>query len=173
MRSIFILGVSAAILGLVVAWRPAVAADVVYLVRHAEKMADGTSDPKLSDEGRARVCNLQGFFADKGLMHVLSSDYNRTRDTATPLAKSLGLKVEEYDPKHQVVLAMMLKNKPGIFLIVGHSNTLPELSLVLGGDDIGPWGEKEYDRFFELRFAGGEARTIAHKSEAACPEPAQ
>ena len=76
------------------------AADVVYLVRHAEKMADGTSDPKLTDEGRARVCNLRGFFAGKGLTHVLSSDYHRTRDTATPLAESLGLIVEEYDPKH-------------------------------------------------------------------------
>lgn len=148
------------------------AADVVYLVRHAEKMADGTSDPKLSDEGKARVCNLQGFFADKGLTHVLSSDYHRTRDTATPLAKSLGLKVEEYDPKHQVVLAMMLKNKPGTYLIVGHSNTLPELSLVLGGDDIGPWGEQEYDRFFELRFTGGEVKTMAHQSQAVCPEAA-
>ncbi|MCH8201952.1 MAG: histidine phosphatase family protein [Proteobacteria bacterium] len=145
------------------------AADVVYLVRHAEKIADGTSDPKLTDEGRARVCNLQGFFAGKGLTHVLSSDYHRTRDTATPLAKSLGLKVEEYDPKHQVVLAMMLKNKPGTYLIVGHSNTLPELSLVLGGDDIGPWGENEYDQFFELRFAGGEVTTTKHQSDAQCP----
>ena len=64
---------------------------------------------------------------------------------------------------------MMLKNKPGIFLIVGHSNTLPELSLVLGGDDIGPWGEKEYDQFFEIRFEEGEVTTTKHQSVAQCP----
>jgi broad specificity phosphatase PhoE len=173
MRTIIILGISAAILGLIVSPGPATAAETIYLVRHAEKMTDGTSDPKLTDEGRARACNLKGFFADKGLTHVLSSDYHRTRDTATPIAKSLGLKVEEYDPRHQAVLAMMLENKPGTYLIVGHSNTLPELTLLLGGEDIGAWSEAEYDQFFEMRFNGGEVQTIAHKSEAACPQPAE
>ncbi len=148
------------------------AADVVYLLRHAEKMADGTSDPELTDAGRARACYLVGFFADKGLTHVLSSDYRRTQQTAGPVAKSLGLEVEEYDPKHLTVLAMMIKAKPGTFLIVGHSNTVPEMVRRLSGEDIGAWDEKEYDRFFELRFAAGKVETVARQSHAVCPEPA-
>lgn len=148
------------------------AADVVYLVRHAEKMADGTSDPELTDEGRARACYLAGFFADKGLTHVLSTYYLRTRQTAAPVARSLGLEVEEYDPKHLAVLAMMIKAKPGTFLIVGHSDTVLEMVQRLSGEDIGAWDEKEYDRFFELRFAAGEVKTMARQSQAVCPEPA-
>lgn len=152
---------------------PVQAADVVYLVRHAEKMADGTSDPRLTDEGRARACNLANFFADKGLTHVLSTDYRRTQETATPVAKALGLKVEEYDPKHLPVLAMMIENRPGTYLIVGHSNTTPEMIRLLGGEDIGAWDEKEYDPFYEIHFDGGVVTTTRHQSAARCPAPGE
>lgn len=148
------------------------AADVVYLVRHAEKQVDGGKDPGLTAAGRARVCHLERFFADKGLDHVLSSDYRRTRETAGPIARSLGLEVEVYDPRHQAVLAMMIKNRPGRYLVVGHSNTLPELSRILGGEDFGPWAESEYERFYELRLAPGVVETRAHRSEARCPAKA-
>ncbi len=146
------------------------AADVVYLVRHAEKTADGTSNPELTDEGRARACYLARFFADKGLTHVLSTDYRRTLQTAAPVAELLGLEVEEYDPKHLAVLAMMLKNKSGTYLIVGHSNTVPELIRLLSGEDIGKWDEKEYEQFYEIRFEGSAIITHRHDSAAHCPE---
>lgn len=149
------------------------AADVVYLVRHAEKMADGTSDPELTAAGRARACYLAGFFADKGLTNILSTNYRRTRQTAGPAARALRLEVEEYDPKHLPILAMMIRNRPGNFLIVGHSDTVPEMVRLLSGEEIGAWDEKEYDQFFEIQFEDGEVTSTKHQSIAQCPVPAE
>jgi broad specificity phosphatase PhoE len=54
----------------------------LYLVRHAEKQADGSRDPELTEAGTHRADNLAGWFEDKNISDIWSSDYKRTRDTA-------------------------------------------------------------------------------------------
>jgi len=136
-------------------------ASVIFLVRHAEKTDDGR-DPPLSDAGRQRVSELAHVLRDAGITRVYSTDYVRTRDTAAPVASVLGVEVLLYDPRELENFAMELKRTTGRHLVVGHSNTTPELTELLGGDggtDIDEPGE--YDRLYVVTLASdGGVRTL-------------
>ena len=71
----------------------------LYLVRHAEKQADGSNDPALTPAGQQRAQHLAGWLQDKDVGDVWTSDYNRTRSTAAPVLFSRpGLALKFYDP---------------------------------------------------------------------------
>lgn len=136
-------------------------ATVYFLVRHAEKAGD-ESDPPLSHAGQHRARQLADLLQDAAITAIYSSDYNRTRATASPLAAALGLEVKIYDPSGLQDFANELVKQKGRILVVGHSNTTPELSQRLGGDpgtDIDE--EAEYDRLYLLtRQADGTVSTV-------------
>lgn len=122
----------------------------VYLVRHAEKTTE-KSDPALTDAGQVRAELLVETLADKGITRIHSSDYKRTRDTAAPLAERLGIQVELYDPRDLPAMAAKLKDAGGTHLVVGHSNTTPQLTELLGGEGLEPINEAyEYDRLYTV-----------------------
>jgi phosphohistidine phosphatase SixA len=121
---------------------------VVFLVRHAEKV-DASKDPELSEEGKERSKALAEMLKSAKVEHIHSTDFIRTRDTAEPLAKDSGLEVEKYDPNDLEGFAKRLKKSGGRHLVVGHSNTTPELTKLLGGDPGTKINEKsEYDRLY-------------------------
>jgi broad specificity phosphatase PhoE len=120
---------------------------ILFLVRHAEK-GDGP-DPPLSEAGQKRAQTLARMLAESGIGHIHSTDYARTLETAAPAAERLGLEVRIYDPTRLQELADTLLHEGGKHLVVGHSNTTPELVKLLGGepgDSIeDAW---EYDRLY-------------------------
>jgi phosphohistidine phosphatase SixA len=132
---------------------PAAPESAFFLVRHAEK-ADQSEDPPLTDEGRARAENLARTLRDAGVHKIHSSDFERTRETAAPLASGLGLEVELYDPNAKTLLG-----SPGRYLVVGHSNTTPELAGLLGGEPGSAISEDEYDRLYVLSHRPGVGTT--------------
>jgi len=135
---------------------PNIQADAVFLVRHAEKTAE-KSDPALTPEGEARAIALADHLEGEGITHIHSSDTTRTRDTAAPLAQRLDLQVELYDPRDLPAMAAKLNLTPGRHLVVGHSNTTPQLTELLGGDGGTPIVEAtEYDRLYIVTMGEGE-----------------
>lgn len=121
---------------------------LVYLVRHAERANDGTSDPPLSEAGHQRAAALARVLVDARVQRVFSTDYQRTRLTADPIAAALGVRVERYDAGDLAAFAEQLKGMGGRILVTGHSNTTPELVGLLGGDPIRELPEWEYDRLY-------------------------
>lgn len=135
---------------------------VVFLVRHAEKVEDGSSDPALTEQGVARSAALARLLADAGLDGIYSTDYVRTRETAGPVAEATGLAVESYDPGDLEAFAATLRAKPGRYLVSGHSNTTPSLVELLGGDPGGAIDEAtEYDRLYVVVIHPGRPATTA------------
>ncbi len=129
---------------------------VVFLVRHAEKMST-RQDPALSEAGERRALQLASLLRDAGIETIYTTDYRRTRDTAAPLAAQLGLTPLIYDGHQLGTLADHLKKAAGRYLVVGHSDTTPELVGLLGGDAGAPIDEKvEYDRLYVVSIAPGE-----------------
>jgi phosphohistidine phosphatase SixA len=118
-------------------------APAYYVMRHLEK-ADGP-DPALSATGAANAQRLAAWFkgrARPGVIYV--STTRRARESAAPLAARLGLTAKEYNPADTAALAAQVRAEPGSVLIVGHSNTVPEIVAALGGTRPAPIADSEY-----------------------------
>ena len=127
----------------------------LYLVRHAEKALDGTADPELTEEGRARAARLAQWLEGRGLQAIWSSDYRRTRQTVQPTAERLGLPIRTYDPGAQEAFAVTLLAERHTALIAGHSNTLPELARDLCGCEVSDIPDTDYERLFVVQVGPG------------------
>ena len=138
----------------------------LYLVRHAEKVADGSRDPALTGPGSARAERLAVWLSPRGLEAIWSSDYIRTRDTAAPSARSLGLEVQIYDPANLAGLALQLREAGQNALVVGHSNTTPQLGSPLCGCQVDAMPESEYDRLIRVVVDGNSARLDTSSQDA-------
>lgn len=140
---------------------------VAFLVRHAEKVAEPTGDPPLTGQGQRRAAALADLLADAGIVAVWSTDYARTRDTAAPIAERLGLVPSLYDPGDLPGFANALRAAGGRVLVVGHSNTTPQLIALLGGDPGTPIDDAtEYDRLYiVVQAPGGPVTTLLRYGE--------
>jgi broad specificity phosphatase PhoE len=126
----------------------------VYLVRHAEKHSD-SRDPHLTDAGRARAEALAARLDGESLTAILTTNYQRTRETAAPVSKRQGIKPRFYDPGRLPELALSLQQQNGAILVVGHSNTTARLAELLGAPDFGRINEaNEHDRLYVLALEG-------------------
>ena len=124
----------------------------IYLVRHAEKTKE-RPDPGLTEEGNERALELVKILQDKKLTAIHSSDYIRTKETARPTAEFFELAIQLYDPRDLPAIAKTLKEQSGSHLVVGHSNTTPQLVELLGGDSVSEIDEaSEYDRLYIISF---------------------
>ena len=135
-----------------------------FLVRHAEKVTGDTAlelddprDPSLTEMGEARAEALADRLSGDDITAIWSTDTTRTRDTAQPLADRLGLDVQIYDSSDLAGFAAQLKSSPGeTVLVVGHSNTTPQLAEALGAEPGAAIVEKtEYDRLYVIDLATG------------------
>ncbi len=131
------------------------------LVRHAEKAADGSDDPPLTDAGRARAQALAQRLSTVPVIAVYTTAYQRTRQTATPTAQEHGLPLITYDTKQQAAeFAAQLRARHAgqTVMVVGHSNTVPNIAAALCACDVAPMSEAEYDRLTTVRIdADGRA----------------
>lgn len=125
----------------------------VILVRHAEKV-DDSADPLLSDAGHARAHALAETLADAGVTAILTTQYERTRSTAAPLAERVGVApivVVASGRSHvEDVAARVRELAPGTIVVVGHSNTVPAIVRALGGPDVGEIPDSSYHDMFVL-----------------------
>jgi broad specificity phosphatase PhoE len=121
----------------------------VFLVRHAEKETN-VADPPLTKAGRERAEDLAGVLADAGLTAIFTSEYERTRETAAPIAKRSGLTPTVVPAKDlDTLLSKVRALPPGArVLIVGHSDTVPALAHRLTGADVADLTDAQYDRLF-------------------------
>ncbi|MFC7291489.1 SixA phosphatase family protein [Hirschia litorea] len=123
----------------------------VYLVRHAEKENDGTKDPSLSQQGQVRATYLAQLLNDVKLDAIYSTPYRRTTETAAPVLTQSGLdSLTSYAGNDLEDVAQKIHAKQGTYLIVGHSNTTPQLVSILIQRDVAPLEESDFDRLYKV-----------------------
>ena len=132
----------------------------VFLVRHAEKAAEGGEDPGLSERGRARAEALATLLSRAHVTHLFASEFKRAVETLAPLAKRTALEVTTIPAKDAARQLGALRALPAgsVAVVAGHSNTIPGLVCDLGSGrapaelDCSPAGrrlpEDAYDRLF-------------------------
>lgn len=133
---------------------PAAAApDLVILVRHAERGTEPAGDPALTPAGEQRAQALAQALAGAKVNAIVTTQFRRTRDTAAPLAKVLGIQPQVVDAKagHVQAVADAVRAQSGTVLVVGHSNTVPAILAALGGPALPELCETSYHHVFVLR----------------------
>jgi broad specificity phosphatase PhoE len=145
---------------------------VVIVVRHAEKATDDPRDPSLSETGQARAQALAKTLEHAGLDAAYSTQYRRTRLTAEPAATAAGIEVQvrpidgDNAATYAADLARDLRALPAgsTALVVGHSNTVPDLVEAISGQAAADMPETEYDRYTVIILeADGGARVITSR----------
>lgn len=146
------------------------ATTTIIFVRHAEKEQGAGDDPDLTDAGRRRVAELTRQLVDAdvvaGVDAIYSTPFKRNLQTAQPLAQELDVPIHRYDPDPEDMEAMLedivRRHKGKIILIVGHSDTIPELIAELGASKkVPPIAENEYDNIYIISIPWfGKTKTI-------------
>ena len=135
----------------VVAQETTSTATTVILVRHAEKAAAPAADPPLTPAGEARARALLEAVRDAGIGAIITTQFERTRATAGPTASALGITPEVVAATGrthaQDVVAAIRKHAGQTVLVVGHSNTVPDIIGVLGAA-VPPICDAEYDNLY-------------------------
>ena len=101
----------------------------IYLIRHAEKVRTDKSDrdPDLNNKGFIRAENWKDYFFDKDISKIYSTNYKRTVKTVKPLAENKNLEIIIYS-SDDIVYQNFLNSSVGEnTIVVGHSNTIPDL----------------------------------------------
>jgi phosphohistidine phosphatase SixA len=124
-------------------------AKFIYLTRHAEKSATG-ADPALTPEGVIRANNIAAMLKKSGITSIYSTNVLRTKQTAQPLSALLNLPVQTYDGAALANFAAQLRALPGNTLVVGHSDTTPELIRLLTGDVVPAIADTEFDNLYQV-----------------------
>lgn len=149
----------------------------VFLLRHAEKADAPREDPPLNDMGKARAQKLAELLAQSEVKAIYTSQYQRTKLTAEPLAKQLGLtatplqiKMSATNPREisaestKEVVNKIYERAGDAALVVGHSNTIPEVIKMLGGDVVPVIDEQKFDDLFVVTVYGkGKAKVVRLK----------
>jgi len=146
------------------------ATTTLIFVRHAEKAALPADDPGLSEAGVRRAAELARQLVDAdvvpgvGVDAVYATSYRRTVDTAKPVADALNIPLMTYDAADtEAIIESILKDFKGkIILVVGHSNTVPEMIANMGASkNVPPIAENEYDNIYLVTIPWfGKTRTI-------------
>ena len=123
----------------------------IYVVRHAEKQAD-MEDPSLTACGKYRAKQLANLLSQAKVTKIYSTSYRRTRETAAPLAQQQQIAVQNYNPRHLEQLALQLQQRQENVLVVGHSNTTPQLVSLLTKQKITPLTESDYQQLYQVQF---------------------
>lgn len=120
------------------------------IFRHAETVEADKDDPELSEPGEERARRLAEHFKTADISAIYTTSTKRTRSTVEPIAASMGLEINSYDPFNVGVTDEILKKQQGgIILIAAHSNTAPSfVNYLIGQEKYEQLNEEGYDNMF-------------------------
>lgn len=111
-----------------------------YFIRHAEKdrTNDSNKNPNLTKKGIHRAENWSAIFENVKFDFIYATNFNRTIQTAKPIAIKQHLEIQYYSPSHLYDEDFKLKTTGKTVLVVGHSNTTPQFANDILGEEKYP-----------------------------------
>jgi broad specificity phosphatase PhoE len=127
----------------------------IIVVRHAEKVQDNGADPPLAPAGVARAELLARMFGDAAAPGHIDAIYVsptlRNRMTAGPLAARLGIApvVAPARDVRQLIRRVLREHEGGRVLVVGHSDTVPDIvESLTGAKRLPPIADADYGTMY-------------------------
>jgi broad specificity phosphatase PhoE len=142
----------------------------IYLVRHAEKVS-GLKNPSLTFCGKLRAKQLASLLSQTNIKNVYSTHYQRTMQTAQPLANQQKIAIKNYNPKYLEQLSLKLQQHKQNTLVVGHSNTTPRLAELLTKQAITPLSEQHYQELYQIQFINDQVILTMFQQPLICKKP--
>ncbi len=131
--------------------------DTVYVMRHLQKAA-GT-DPGLTKIGSANAVRLAFWFKHDAPEAIYVTQFRRSVETARPLSRRLKVRTTSYDANATAAMIAKVQASKGPVLIVGHSNTVPQIIQALGGPRAsGNLAESDFGRIWIVK--SGRVRVV-------------
>lgn len=142
----------------------------LYLVRHAEKNTD-SKNPSLTQCGKERAKQIAILLSTANIKAIYSTSYQRTMSTAAPLSSMKNIAIKNYNPKKLEQFSLYLKQRKENSLIVGHSNTTPQLTQLLSNQKVAGLGEKDFQALYQVQFTEGKRQLTMLKQPLTCKQP--
>jgi broad specificity phosphatase PhoE len=124
-----------------------------FVVRHADRIPDGTDDPPLSADGNTRAARLAQLMGTEQGVAVYATRYRRAQSTARPTATAWNVPVSTYPGDRQAtdLLADIKAAHPqGTILVVGHSDTVPAVVGELCHCQVDPIDDSDFGNLYEV-----------------------
>lgn len=109
-----------------------------YFIRHAEKDRSDPEDvdPELNQKGLGRAMHWAEILRDVPFDGVYTTDFKRTRMTAAPTSIKNDITVQYYELETINIEQFKADNLGKNVLVVGHSNSTPDLVNQMIGEDV-------------------------------------
>jgi broad specificity phosphatase PhoE len=144
----------------------------IIVVRHAEAEHQPGGDPSLTPDGRARALELSRVLGDTQLTSVYTTHYQRNRQTVAPLPRHAGDKPMVIDEIPAILAALRAEPWGATALVVGHSNTVPDLIRGLTGTALPQTEPIIFDRMWIVTLARDGTASLLRLHYGATVSPA-
>ncbi|MFC3195855.1 winged helix-turn-helix domain-containing protein [Marinicella sediminis] len=146
----------------------------IYILRHAEKV-DDSADPDLSAAGIERAKYWKKVLQHTEFDQVFTTDFKRNIQTAELIADESSVKPELYHPMSFEVLKFLQLIQGQKVLIIGHSNTIPDMvNRLINDTRFPPMSHENYNILYVVTLdKNGAASTVKlhiEKPEKLMPE---
>jgi broad specificity phosphatase PhoE len=121
----------------------------IYIMRHLNT-PQGAVDPDLTPQGMATAVALAQWISRDPPSVIFVSNTKRAKQTAAPTAARYGVSPTLYDPRDTPGLVTSVLAQRGTVLIVGHSNTVPDIIAALGGERPEPLVHEDFGDIWHL-----------------------
>ncbi len=121
----------------------------IYIMRHLNTPA-GATDPDLTSDGQRNAVLLVNWFKRDRPAVIYVSRTKRAQQTAAPLARSLNITPKIYNPVDTASLVAALSGETRTVLVVGHSNTVPDIIERLGGQRPAPLVHEDFGDIWKI-----------------------
>ena len=132
-----------------------------YLIRHAEKVRTDPKDqdPSLDIKGMVRAKDWAVYFEPIKIDAIYTTKYMRTKQTISLIAQQKIVTPKYYDP-NTIYSDQFLKETNGkSILIVGHSNTIPQLvNKFIGEEKFQDMDDNDNSTLFKVTINGKDKK---------------
>ena len=148
----------------------------VIVVRHGEKASTGAENPPLSAEGRARAQALVPMLQGAGVTGVVTTQQQRTRQTAAPVAAALHLTPVAVPTapdarEHARAVGAAVRRLGGTVLVVDHQVAIPGIVAELGGPSVRMMCDVEFSNVYVLIPSGATGMRLIQAHYGAADPP--
>lgn len=144
-----------------------------YLIRHAEKDRSNPDafDPELNQEGLGRAMHWAEILNQVPLTAIYTTDFERTTMTAAPASVKKDITVQYYVPEELDIEQFKIDNLGKQVLVVGHSNSTPELvNKLIGEEKYGPMDDYDNGSLYIVQLMGNKSTDMRLVFNCHCPD---